>query len=573
MSTLQHLTNRGLIKPPRWLPGNVQYETIMGSVAYGVSSDTSDVDVYGWAIPPKDDLFAHLRGEVPGFGTPRPRFEQYQEHHVEGRDALAGHGRTYDLTIYGIVKFFNLAMESNPNVIDSLFTPVNCILHSTRVGNLVRENRRLFLHKGAWPKFKGYAYSQLHKISIKTPQGKRVELVEKHGYDVKFAYHVVRLITEVEMILMEQDIDLQGNNEQLKAIRRGEWTEERLRKWCADKESDLERIYAESKLRAVPDEQKIRALLLNALEDHYGSLKGCIVNPDRAVEALRNIQAELERVKHLLMSDQVTTEAMERLRGVVTRHPYPLVFATISGAHLYGLPSPDSDDDLQGCHVLPVREVVGLDAGRETIETSSKDDGFELDLVTHDAKKFFGLLLRKNGYVLEQVYSPLIVHTTPEHEELKQIAQGCVTRHHSHHYFGFAETQWKLFEKERPRRVKPLLYVYRVLLTGIHLMRTGVVQANLVRLNEEAQLAHVTDLIARKLAGPEESVLDDTDLGVTTGSPLPSLPEVPVEPVVFLLHTVDPKRFPLPVEVRRSQIQHGLCPVGDPTSPPVPVGP
>jgi predicted nucleotidyltransferase len=212
------------------------------------------------------------------------------------------------------------------------------------------------------------------------------------------------------------------------------------------------------------------------------------------------------------MSDLVTTEAMERLRGVVTHHPYPLVFATISGAHLYGFPSPDSDYDLRGCHVLPVREVVGLDAGRETIETSAKDGDFELDLVTHDAKKFFGLLLKKNGYVLEQVYSPLVVHSTPEHEELKEIAHGCVTRHHSHHYFGFAETQWKLFEKERPRRVKPLLYVYRVLLMGIHLMRTGEVEADLVRLNEVARLSHVADLIDRKLAGPERSVLDDSDV-------------------------------------------------------------
>jgi predicted nucleotidyltransferase len=300
MSTLQCLTDRGLIKPPRWLPGNVQYQTIMGSVAYGVSSDTSDVDVYGWAISLKDDLFPHLRGEVPGFGTPRPRFEQYQEHHVQDRDALAGHGRRYDLTIHGIVKFFNLAMENNPNVIDSLFTPVNCVLHSTRVGNIVRENRKLFLHKGAWPKFKGYAYSQLHKLSINQPHGKRAGLVAEHGFDTKFAYHVVRLLTEVEMILMEQDIDLQRNNEQLKAIRRGEWTEERLRQWCADKESHLERAYAESTLRATPDEPKVRALLLNCLEDHYGSLEGCIVNPDQAVEALRNIHAELERVKDLL---------------------------------------------------------------------------------------------------------------------------------------------------------------------------------------------------------------------------------------------------------------------------------
>jgi predicted nucleotidyltransferase len=91
---------------------------------------------------------------------------------------------------------------------------------------------------------------------------------------------------------------------------------------------------------------------------------------------------------------------------------------------------------------------------------------------------------------------------------LKAIAKGCVTRHHSHHYFGFAETQWRLFEKERPRRVKPLLYVYRALLTGIRLMRTGEVEPNLVRLNEEARLGHVQDLIVRKLAGLEQSALD-----------------------------------------------------------------
>jgi uncharacterized protein len=100
---------------------------------------------------------------------------------------------------------------------------------------------------------------------------------------------------------------------------------------------------------------------------------------------------------------------------------------------------------------------------------------------------------------------------------LKTIAKGCITNHHSHHYFGFAETQWKLFEKEHPRRVKPLLYVYRVLLTGIHLMRTGEVEANLLRLNEEARLPHVTDLIDRKLAGPEMAILDDSDVAFHHG--------------------------------------------------------
>ena len=59
---------------------------------------------------------------------------------------------------------------------------------------------------------------------------------------------------------------------------------------------------------------------------------------------------------------------------------------TVSGAHLYGFPSPDSDYDLRGVHVLPVREVVGLDPGRETVQSSGIDDGLEIDLVTHNVK-------------------------------------------------------------------------------------------------------------------------------------------------------------------------------------------
>ena len=200
-----------------------------------------------------------------------------------------------------------------------------------------------------------------------------------------------------------------------------------------------------------------------------------------------------------------------RLARQVAQHPYPLVFATISGAHLYGFPSPDSDYDLRGVHLLPLDEVVGLETGPETVEKSGVHDGLEIDLVTHDARKFFGLLLKKNGYVLEQVFSPLVVHTSPEHAELKRIAGDCITRHHAHHYLGFAETQWRLFQKDSPPHVKPLLYVYRVLLTGIHLMRTGEVEGNLVRLNESFRLPYLPDLIERKIGGPEKGSLGEVD--------------------------------------------------------------
>lgn len=194
----------------------------------------------------------------------------------------------------------------------------------------------------------------------------------------------------------------------------------------------------------------------------------------------------------------------ELIRKEVAAHPYPLLFVTVSGAHLYGFPSPDSDYDLRGAHLLPLEELVGLKKGPETVEHSGVREGVEMDVVSQEAAKFFRLMLKRNGYVLEQLFSPLVIVASPEHAELIEIGRRCVTRHHAHHYFGFAENQWKLFQKENPPKVKPLLYVFRVLLTGIHLMRTGVVEANLPTLNREFRLAFLEDLIDLKLAGPEK---------------------------------------------------------------------
>jgi len=222
------------------------------------------------------------------------------------------------------------------------------------------------------------------------------------------------------------------------------------------------------------------------------------------IEAIHEFHPVAERERRTMMDP--------RLRQQIDSHPYPLVFATISGAHLYGFPSPDSDYDLRGVHLLPLEDVIGLNPGEETVERSGIHDGLEIDLVTHDARKFFALMLKKNGYVLEQLLSPLVVQTTPEHEELKVIAIDCITRHHAHHYLGFAETQWKLFLKADPPHVKPLLYVYRVLLTGLHLMRAGQVESNLVRLNETAKLPYIGELIERKTNGPEKGRLEQADV-------------------------------------------------------------
>ncbi len=165
------------------------------------------------------------------------------------------------------------------------------------------------------------------------------------------------------------------------------------------------------------------------------------------------------------------------LSSVIAEEPDPLLFATVSGAHLYGFPSQDSDVDLRGVHLLPTEALVGLREPEETRTRMWVRDGVEMDLVTHDLRKFVRLMLRRNGYVLEQLLSPLVVHTGEAHAELVALAPAVLTSNHAHHYRGFANTQMRLFEKTG--ELKPLLYAFRVLLTGIHLMRSAAVVADL----------------------------------------------------------------------------------------------
>ncbi|GHF59503.1 hypothetical protein HNQ07_003859 [Deinococcus metalli] len=198
-----------------------------------------------------------------------------------------------------------------------------------------------------------------------------------------------------------------------------------------------------------------------------------------------------------------------QLPAAARQHPFPLVFATVSGAHLYGFPSPDSDWDLRGVHVLPLRDVLGLDDVPETYAVERDDGVVDLDLVTHDARKFARLLLTRNGYVLEQLLSPLVVQTSAAHAELVALAPGVLTRWHAHHYLGFTANQWRLLDNEDTPRVKPLLYAFRTVLTGLHVMRSGVVEANLEVLNADARLPFLADLIALKRGGKEHELLPE----------------------------------------------------------------
>ena len=292
-SVVNRLFKKKLINPPGWLPSNTMFEGQTGSVAYGAVGESSDIDVVGFCIPPKDLVFPHLSGEIPGFGRQISRFEQFQAHHISDQETR----REYDITVYSIVKFFQLTMENNPNMVDLLFLPRRCVLHSTSVYEHVRDHRHLFLHRGSYYEFRGYAASQLSKLKNGASRSniKRRESYEKNGMDTKFAYHLVRLLLECEQILTTGDLRLDRDSKIYQSIRRGEWSEERLTSWFENKEKSLETLYSSSKLPDRPPEDEIKKILLECMEMHYGNLTDAVVDPDRSDQLVRELQELVKR--------------------------------------------------------------------------------------------------------------------------------------------------------------------------------------------------------------------------------------------------------------------------------------
>ena len=291
---LNTLTNKKLIHPPKWLPENTHYLAIVGSQSYGANLvGTSDQDIQGFCIPPKDDIFPHLKGEILGFGNQVQRVNVWQEQHI------VDNNQEYDFAVYSIVRFFHLAMENNPNMLDIICVPQNCIKHITSIGQMVRDNRRLFFHSGCFHKFRGYASAQMAKLTSGANRSnpKRAATIEKYGYDTKFLMHVMRLALECEQLLVTGDLNLTRDSQFLLSIRRGEMTLEDGKKWWVDKERALETAYASSKLPAVPNEPAIKKLLIDALEHHYGDLSNAIkkdVNVQMLVQDLRSLLDKYE---------------------------------------------------------------------------------------------------------------------------------------------------------------------------------------------------------------------------------------------------------------------------------------
>lgn len=143
------------------LQGGTILLVVGGSRAYGTYTSTSDVDVKGVAIPPREYFlgFSSVFEQAEG-----PKNMGLFTHLMTAEEQEAIRTQKIEGTIYDIRKFLRLAADANPNILDVLFCRDQEVRVCSPEGELLRANRDLFVSAKANFTFSGYAIAQLKRI-------------------------------------------------------------------------------------------------------------------------------------------------------------------------------------------------------------------------------------------------------------------------------------------------------------------------------------------------------------------------------------------------------------------------
>jgi predicted nucleotidyltransferase len=237
---------------------NLVYKIRTGSKLYGTNVEKSDDDFLGIFIPNKEYVMGLYKCDQVLLNT------------------KSNSGEAVDYTIYSLPKFFKLAIDNNPNIIEMFFAPQSQHFLKEELSpwnEIIEKAYPLFISKKAYHTFKGYAYSQKIKMQNKDEAriiGKRKELYTKYGYDTKFASHLIRLLLEGLELLVEGKITFPlSQNTLIRDIRYGKYTIEEVIKKADGIEKLVDEAYVKSSLQHSADIKKINKLQIDILEDFY----------------------------------------------------------------------------------------------------------------------------------------------------------------------------------------------------------------------------------------------------------------------------------------------------------------
>lgn len=172
----------------KWILDNLLFLHVSGSRLYGMNNDDSDYDVRGIVIAPKE------------FWVASHQFEQFQ---------CKIDNLKIDFVIYDFRKWLKLALDVNPNVVESLYVESDNpnVVHESIYWQRIRSIARSLVSRKGYHGFKGYTESQIQKMIVKHGNKTgRQDLVKNFGFDTKFASHGFRLARQGYELLATGDI-------------------------------------------------------------------------------------------------------------------------------------------------------------------------------------------------------------------------------------------------------------------------------------------------------------------------------------------------------------------------------
>jgi predicted nucleotidyltransferase len=235
----------------------------VGSTMYGTNTPESDDDIIGIFIEDINYIVGRKRVEQVEFLTNSTS---------SGKRNKAG---DKDYKLYSLTKWFQMAINNNPNVLELFFAPTNCILYESDEWKKIREHKDLFLSLKSFHSFSGYAHSQGLRLEIKSGNNTgRKDLQEKYGFDVKLASHMLRLYYECRQLLKEHQITMPlPDRVEILQYKRGEYPGEEGLKKLKEKVVELgkqcDQLYTTSTLRYTPDHENISKLQQDILLSYW----------------------------------------------------------------------------------------------------------------------------------------------------------------------------------------------------------------------------------------------------------------------------------------------------------------
>jgi predicted nucleotidyltransferase len=210
----------------------VIYRCVVGSRAYGLDSDDSDVDYRGIYLPPAERHWS--LGGVPELIENPGTEEVYWE----------------------LQKFLVLALKANPNVLECLYTPL--VEHATPLARELLDLRGIFLSRLVYQTYNGYVMSQFKKLEQ--------DLRARGAIKWKHAMHLVRLLLSGITVLRDGFVPLrvEGHRDRLLAVRRGEVTWDEVNAWRLRLHQEFDAAYATTKLPERPDVDAANRFLIEA---------------------------------------------------------------------------------------------------------------------------------------------------------------------------------------------------------------------------------------------------------------------------------------------------------------------